>query len=375
MPMGCASWRQCVFGLVVLAFFAPETHGQDATYKVLTGRPGSTVDIIGIGLTTLIKSRLRNTQVDIIRPKGDAPSIASLETSNAQFALLTPSIIEDLAASDTVDLRAVIQLWPLPEDDKASPTRKPGATQAGIVLVARADVGDTLVYRMIEAMMQDQLILKMVDVDPDRLSIERAMVDLPLPLHAGATRYLEQAGAGSGSKQQIQAAPLPSSEHDAVPQQDWERAALTALAAEAERLDLLTSSVGYARAPRPEHVRAERDVAEASDSPAIPTEVSVPGTTTGLAATDAARSAAPDGVFRVQLAAMRTRADARRAWQQLKSDLGGVLSGLESHFEYAETDNGIFHRLQVGSFASAATADSLCDELKQLSASCFVVQR
>lgn len=374
--MVCAYWRQCVLGLVMLAFFAPETHGQDATYKMLTGRPGSTVDIIGIGLTTLIKSRLRNTQVDIIRPKGDAPGITSLTTSNAQFALLTPSIIEGLAANDTVDLRAVIQLWPLPENDKASPMGKPDTTQAGIVLVARADVDDALVYRIIEAMMQDQLILKMVDVDSAQLSIERAMVDLPLPLHAGATRYLEHAGAGSGSKQQIQAAPLPSSEQDdVVAQQDWERAALKALAAEADTIDLLTSPVGDAEAPRPEHVRAERDVAEASDSPAIPTEISAPATTTGLAATDAARSPVPGGVFRVQLAAMRTRANARRAWQQLRSDLGGVLSGLEPHFEYVETDNGIFHRLQVGSFASAAAADSLCDELKQRSATCFVVQR
>ncbi len=118
---------------------------------------------------------------------------------------------------------------------------------------------------------------------------------------------------GSRSNQEIQATPSPlSAQDDVVPQQDWERAALMALAAEAERLDLLTSSVEDVGAPRPEHVRAERDVAEASDSPAIPTEISVPGTTTGLTATDAARLPVPDGVFRLQLAAMRTRADARR---------------------------------------------------------------
>lgn len=75
------------------------------------------------------------------------------------------------------------------------------------------------------------------------------------------------------------------------------------------------------------------------------------------------------------MAAVRAEADARRAWQLIQQDLGGVLSGLEPHFERAETDNGIFYRVQVGPFASADAADFLCSELKQRNASCFVVRR
>lgn len=209
--------------------------------------------------------------------------------------------------------------------------------------------------------------------------------------------------SATSNGQQIQTAALPSSERDDVDPQDREQAMLTALAAEAKSFDLLTSPVADAGSPpppggtdvreprsppastaelegalpRPAPVRAiQRDGAEASASP--PTETSVPATTMAtLAATGAAAapSSVPRRVFRVQLAAVRAEADARRAWQQLQNDPGGMLSELEPYFERAETDNGIFYRVQVGPLASAVAADSLCDELKQRNASCFVVRR
>jgi cell division septation protein DedD len=84
---------------------------------------------------------------------------------------------------------------------------------------------------------------------------------------------------------------------------------------------------------------------------------------------------APDGAYRIQLAAVRGQADAQRAWQMVMGDLGSVLAGIEPIFERAETANGVFYRVQVGPFASQEAAEGLCEQLKQRNASCFVIRR
>ena len=105
------------------------------------------------------------------------------------------------------------------------------------------------------------------------------------------------------------------------------------------------------------------------------------GASTQTAATTVAQAAArrppiaPGGDFRIQLAAVRGEADARRAWQLFMADLGPVLADVEPIFERAETANGVFYRVQVGPFASQDAADSLCEQLKQRNASCFVIRR
>jgi hypothetical protein len=82
-----------------------------------------------------------------------------------------------------------------------------------------------------------------------------------------------------------------------------------------------------------------------------------------------------EGRFRVQLAAVRAEADARRAWDLFQVDLGPVLQGLQPYIERADTGNGTFYRVQVGSFAALVEAETLCEDLKQRNASCFVVRR
>jgi cell division septation protein DedD len=86
--------------------------------------------------------------------------------------------------------------------------------------------------------------------------------------------------------------------------------------------------------------------------------------------------AAIEDRFRVQLAAVREETDARRAWDLFTEDLGPILSDdVQPFFERAETGNGVFYRLQIGPFATQQAADSLCAELKQRNASCFVIRR
>jgi cell division septation protein DedD len=85
--------------------------------------------------------------------------------------------------------------------------------------------------------------------------------------------------------------------------------------------------------------------------------------------------AAPDAPYRIQLAAVRDEADARRAWDLFQVDLGPVLGGIEPFIERADTANGVFYRVQIGPFANLQDAEALCDQLKQRNASCFVIRR
>ncbi len=85
--------------------------------------------------------------------------------------------------------------------------------------------------------------------------------------------------------------------------------------------------------------------------------------------------AALEGGYRIQLAAVRDEADARRAWDLYLVDLGPVLRGVQPFIERAETANGTFYRVQIGPFANLQEAESLCDELKRRNASCFVIRR
>ena len=87
------------------------------------------------------------------------------------------------------------------------------------------------------------------------------------------------------------------------------------------------------------------------------------------------RVAALDGAYRIQLAAVRDEADARRAWDLFLVDLGPVLKNVQPFIERADTANGVFYRVQIGPFASLQEAESLCDQLKQRNASCFVIRR
>jgi hypothetical protein len=112
--------------------------------------------------------------------------------------------------------------------------------------------------------------------------------------------------------------------------------------------------------------------ASGAEMPDGPTETAALG---GAAAPISPPPVVPDGPFRIQLAAVRGEADARRAWNLFMGDLAPVLSAVEPIFERAETANGVFYRVQIGPFASQETAESLCEQLKQRNASCFVIRR
>ena len=115
--------------------------------------------------------------------------------------------------------------------------------------------------------------------------------------------------------------------------------------------------------------------ATALEPPASPEQAAAPSEAASAASSPATQVAAIEDRFRIQVAAVREEADARRAWSQLEQNVGPILSEAQPFFERAETANGVFYRVQIGRFATQQAAESLCAELKQRDASCFVVRR
>lgn len=84
----------------------------------------------------------------------------------------------------------------------------------------------------------------------------------------------------------------------------------------------------------------------------------------------------PAGSYRVQLAAVRSEADARATWGQLQQKLPELLGDLSLFIERIDLggDKGIFYRVQAAPLADHQTAQKLCGNLAARGQDCLVVR-
>jgi hypothetical protein len=118
--------------------------------------------------------------------------------------------------------------------------------------------------------------------------------------------------------------------------------------------------------------------ASAATEPAGETAAEAPAEPAGEAAVDSGveTAALPAGSYRVQLAAVRSEADARTTWAQLQQKLPELLGGLSLHVEQIDLggDKGIFYRVQAAPLADRSSAQALCGNLASRGQDCLVVQ-
>ena len=103
------------------------------------------------------------------------------------------------------------------------------------------------------------------------------------------------------------------------------------------------------------------------------------GTVTTASATPAA-SAPPvakeptaPGNYRVQLASLKTEADANRTWKRLSTKYKDILGPLSVHLEKADLGTkGTYFRVQAGPFTDKAAAKDVCVKLKVKGQPCLV---
>jgi hypothetical protein len=120
----------------------------------------------------------------------------------------------------------------------------------------------------------------------------------------------------------------------------------------------------------------------ATTAPSAPAATDTQGTTatdqaaTGTAATaPAPANDAPTaaGNYRVQLAALKTEADAKTAWKRLAAKYPDILGPLAMHIEKVDLGTkGIYYRVQAGPFTDKNAARDVCAKLTPKGQPCLV---
>jgi hypothetical protein len=94
-----------------------------------------------------------------------------------------------------------------------------------------------------------------------------------------------------------------------------------------------------------------------------------------LAAPPKKAAARPTPVFRIQLASLRSRQAAAKAWGQHKFDHASLFGELEPRIVKVDLKGkGTFYRLQAGPLENEEAARSLCTEVKKQKIGCIVVR-
>lgn len=87
----------------------------------------------------------------------------------------------------------------------------------------------------------------------------------------------------------------------------------------------------------------------------------------------AATPAAIDGGWKVQMAAVSSRAAADAEWKRLQSRHPDLLGSLNLNVQTVTLSRGTFHRIQAGPLADRSAASALCTQLKSQKQDCLVV--
>ena len=96
-------------------------------------------------------------------------------------------------------------------------------------------------------------------------------------------------------------------------------------------------------------------------------------TTVASAGTSASSQPAATADFRIQLAALKSEAEANSAWKRIQSKHIDVLGSLSVHIVRADLGaQGNYYRVQAGPFPHKASAGAACDKLKSSGQQCLV---
>ncbi len=145
-------------------------------------------------------------------------------------------------------------------------------------------------------------------------------------------------------------------------------------------------SLPDAEEPRPQPSLPVRDLAPSVTAPApMVAPVVAPQTAPNPAPNPApqatAPAAAPSGIrfspsggYRVQVAAVRSDAEADALWAKLLGQHPDVMAGATKDVQRADLgEKGIFYRVRAGRFADRANADAFCSALKARGTDCLIV--
>lgn len=131
--------------------------------------------------------------------------------------------------------------------------------------------------------------------------------------------------------------------------------------------------------PAPESAPVAAAEASAAAAPAAEVPESAPAEAETASAPETAPEVAPQVAaaagFRIQLASVKSEADADKEWTRLRKIHGDLIGDLQPTVQRADLGTqGIFYRIQGGPLASREAAAELCEKLKAKNQGCLVVK-
>lgn len=123
-----------------------------------------------------------------------------------------------------------------------------------------------------------------------------------------------------------------------------------------------------ARAPAP-------PAAARTPAPSRPSETAVAARTPATSRPAEPPAVAPpgEGIYRLQLTAVRSETGLTQAWAQLRQQHASVLGSTSPKVERTETSSGPLFRLQAGPFRTRESAANACSVIRAGGGQCFIV--
>ncbi len=141
------------------------------------------------------------------------------------------------------------------------------------------------------------------------------------------------------------------------------------------RHDAVTANAGVAAEPAPYEVPtlAPTGTSMGADSTTVASAGTTAADTTGTAGSTTTQTSDVADKFRIQLAALKSEAEANTTWKRILAKHNDVLGSLTVHIVKADLGGqGIYYRVQAGPFADKASAAAVCDQLKTAGQQCLV---
>lgn len=218
---------------------------------------------------------------------------------------------------------------------------------------------------------QDKLIYEQLGSDEGEPAVERLLPPPEEPLQPPAPPPADDQAADAPAADTADLTPPP-------PPQEMTGAATEGAAdAEMPADDAEAGAVATGEAPPPAAEATPEPAAEPAPSAAPPAAEEAPAAAPAPEPEPepAPQVAAAGAGFRIQLAAVKSEADAKAEWVRLQKAHADLLGDLAPTIQRADLGaQGIFYRIQGGPLASGEAAQALCDKLKAKDQACLVVK-
>lgn len=332
-PRDGRSWFILILGIVVFAAF-----GVVVGYAYLNGLPGAAGEPPLIRAASepyrrapsdrggLEIANASSSIVSVLRPTNERPRVERLlppETGVAMEAPATTSASPPPPAGSLGRVEppsvADAPISAMPTPAPAAPTALPGAVP---VPMAKPGTMAQLSAEEPEATVKPAPSLPAPTSSPSRTPLAAATAPPPAPPAAVAT------------------APPPPAPPPAAPRR-------------------LTPELGAPPPAQPAPQRIARTEPPAQAAPAPPPA--------------APRAGDSGGIYRLQLAAVRSDGGLSQAWADLRQRYPSALGAVNSQVERTDTSSGPLYRLQAGPFPNREAAANACASIRAAGGQCFIV--